>query len=109
MMTSTPAGAVKGKGCAPTDWHLRALSNVPTVEQLSNLELPMDALPEQQDMVPAVYAMNTQFLVSGMLDGPPWTGYYVQLPGARLTITNIYSMWFELRRRRAGFEAHRLA
>jgi len=83
-MTSTPSGS-KGKGRAPTDWHLRALPNVPTVEQLSNLELPMDALPEQHDTVPAEYAVNTMFLVSGTAEGPPWTGYYVKLPGARVT------------------------
>jgi len=62
-MTSTP-GPSKGKGRAPTDWRLCALSTVPTVEQLSNLELPMDAMPEQQDTVPATYAINTTFLVS---------------------------------------------
>jgi len=108
-MTSTPAGSSKGKGRAPTDWRLRALSNIPTVEQLSNLKLPMDAMPEQQDTVPAAYAVNTTFLVSGTAEQPPWTGYYVQLPGARLAVTNIYGVWFELRRRGSGFEAHRLA
>jgi len=86
-MTSTPAGLSKGKGHAPTDWRLRALPNVPTVEQLSNLELPMDALPEQRDTVPTEYAVNATFLVSGTADGPPWMGYYVQLPGARLAVT----------------------
>jgi len=107
-MTSTP-GPSKGKGRAPTDWRLRALSNVPTVEQLSNLELPMDAMPEQQDTVPAAYAINTTFLISGTAEQLPWTGYYVQLPGARLAVTNIYGVWFELRRRESGFEAHCLA
>ena len=76
-MTSTPVGPSKGKGRAPTDWRLRALSNVPTVEQLSNLELPMAAMPEQQDTVPAEYAVNTDFLVSGTAERPPWTGYFV--------------------------------
>ena len=57
----------------------------------------MDALPEQWDMVPPEYAVNTTFLVSGTAEGPPWTGYYVQLPGARLAVTNIYGVWFELR------------
>jgi len=109
-MTSTPSGSgVKGKGCAPTDWCLHALSNVPTVEQLSNLELPMEALPEQHDTVPAEYAVNIDFLVSGTAEGPPWTGYYVRLSGARLAVTNIYGVWFELRRRGSSFEAHRLA
>jgi len=69
----------------------------------------MDAVPEQRDTIPAEYAVNTQFLVSGMSNGPPWTGYYVQLPRARLAVTNIYGVWFELRRRGSGFEAHRLA
>jgi len=108
-MTSTPAGPSKGKGRAPTDWHLCALPNIPTVEQLSNLELPMDALPEQRDTVPAEYAINTTFLVSGTADSPPWMGYYVQIPGARLAVTNIYGIWFELHRRGSGFEAHCLA
>jgi len=52
--------------------------------------------------------VNTQFLVSGTSNGPPWTGYYVKLPGAHLTVTNIYGVWFELRRCGSGFEAHRL-
>src|SRR6266581_977149 len=107
-MTSTP-GPSKGKGRAPTDWRLRALPNVPTVEQLSNLVLPMDALPEQRDTVPAEYAVNATFLVSGTSDGPPWMGYYIRLPGACLAVTNIYGVWFEIRQRGSGFEAHRLA
>jgi len=108
-MTSTPSGSgAKGKGRAPTDWRLHALPNVPTVEQLNNLALPMDAMPKQWDTVPAEYAVNTTFLVSGTSDGPPWTGYYVQLPGAQLAVTNIYGVWFELHRRGSGFEAHRL-
>jgi len=52
------------------------------------------------------YAVNTQFLISGTLDGPPWMGYYVQLPRARLAVMNIYGVWFELRRCRSGFETH---
>jgi len=108
-MTSTPARSSKGKGCAPTDWCLRALPNIPTVEQLSNLELPIEAMPEQRDTVPTEYAINTTFLVSGTVDGPPWTGYYVRLPRARLAVMNIYGIWFKLRQRKSGFEAHRLA
>jgi len=109
-MTLTPSSSgTKGKGHAPTDWRLRALPNVPTVEQLSNLELPIEALLEQRDTVPAEYAVNVDFLVSRIADSPPWTGYYVRLPGAHLAVTNIYGVWFELRRRESGFEAYRLA
>ena len=69
----------------------------------------MEALPEQHDTVPAEYAVNVDFLVSRTAEGPPWTGYYVRLSGARLAVTNIYGVWFELRHRGALFEAHRLA
>ena len=69
----------------------------------------MEALPEQRDTVPTEYAMNVDFLVSGTADGPPWTGYYVHLAGARLAVTNIYGVWFELRRRDSGFEVYCLA
>jgi len=108
-MTSTPARSSKGKGRAPTDWRLRALPNVPTVEQISALELPMEVIPEQRDTVPAEYAVNTQFLIGGTADGLPWTGYYVTIPGTRLAITNIFGVWCEIRRRGSSFEAHRLA
>ena len=69
----------------------------------------MAAMPEQQDTVPSAYAVNTDFLVSGTTEQPPWTGYFVRLPGAHLAVTNIYGVWFEIRRRDEGFEVHRLA
>ena len=65
----------KGKGCVPTDWRLRALDNIPTSDQLSALELPMNAMPEQKDTVPAEYTGNVRFLVATQ-DGAPWTGYF---------------------------------
>jgi len=77
-MTSTPAG-LKGKGRAPTNWCLRAITEVPTMAQLSALELPMEVIPEQKDTVPTEYTGNMQFLVSGTSEGPPWTSYYATL------------------------------
>jgi len=107
-MTSTPSGS-KGKGRAPTDWRLRAIAEVPTLAQLSALELPMEVTPEQKDTVPAANAVNTQFLVSGTVEGPPWTGYYASFHGAQLAVTNVFGVWCEIRRRGSGFEAHHLA
>jgi len=108
-MTSTPASSSKGKGRAPTDWRLRAILNVPSPAQLGALELPMEITPEQKDTVPAEYVVNTQFLVSGTSEGPPWTGYYATFNGARLTVTNVFSVWCEIRKRGSGFEVHCLA
>ena len=107
-MTSTPAGTSKGKGHTPTDWHLRALDNVPTSDQLSALELPMNAMPEQKDTVPTKYTGNVQFLVATQ-EGAPWTGYFATWRGAKIAVSNIYGVWFEICRRGEGFEAHHLA
>jgi len=108
MMTSTPSRS-KGKTHAPIDWHLRAIQNVPFQAQLGALKLPMAIVPEQKDMVPVEYVVNIQFLVSGTTEGPPWTGYYATLHGARLAITNVFGVWCEICRCGSGFEAHRLA
>jgi len=69
----------------------------------------MEVMPEQKDTVPAEYAVNTQFLVSGTSEGPPWTGYYATLRGARIAISNIFGVWCEIRRQGSIFEAHRVA
>ena len=107
-MTSTPAGLSKGKGRTPTDWRLRVLDNVPTLDQLSALALPMNAMPEQKDTVPAEYTGNIQFLVATQ-EGAPWTGYFATWRGVKIAVSNIYGVWFEIHRREEGFEAHRLA
>jgi len=90
-MTSTPSGS-KGKGRVPTDWQLRAIAEVPTITQLGALELPMEVIPEQKDTVPAANMVNTQFLISGTAEGPPWTGYYATFRGAQLAVSNVYGV-----------------
>jgi len=68
----------------------------------------MEVIPEQKDTVPTANTVNTQFLVSGTSEGPPWTGYYATFRGARLTVTNVFGIWCEIWHRGSGFEAHRL-
>ena len=77
--------------------------------QLSTLELPMEVTPEQKDTVPTSNAVNMQFLISGIAEGPPWTSYYATFRGARLAVTNVFGVWCEIRHRGSGFEAHCLA
>src|SRR5712691_7009734 len=103
-MTSVPSGS-KGKGKTPSDWRLRALQIVPTPDELRGLRLPIKALPEQKDTIPAEYAVNAQFLINDV----PWIGYYAQFNNARLAVSNMYGVWFEIHRRGDGWEAHRLA
>src|SRR5260221_719944 len=72
-MTSVPSASTgKGKGRVPSDWRLRALSTVPTPDELADLRLSIKAFPEQKDTVPAEYAVNTQFLINDM----PWISYW---------------------------------
>src|SRR5260221_2288378 len=103
-MTSVPSGS-KGKGRVPSDWRLRALPQVPTPDDLAELRLPIAAFPEQRDTVPVEFAVNTQFLINDV----PWIGYYGQYNNARVAVSNIYGVWFEIRRRGDSWEAHRLA
>src|SRR5260221_8180320 len=103
-MTSVPSG-LKGKGRVPSDWRLRALPQVPTPDDLADLRLPIKAFPEQKDTVPAEYAVNTQFLINDV----PWIGYYGQYNNARVAVSNMYGVWFEIRRRGDSWEEHRLA
>ena len=108
-MTSNPfGGSSKGKGKAPTDWRLRAVENVPTSSQLAALRLPFEVFPEQKDTVPAEFTAKVRHLTTPQEDAP-WTGYYATFNGAKIAVSNIYGMWFEIRRRGQGFEAHRLA
>ena len=95
-MTSTPASSSKGKGRTPVDWRLRTIQNISSPTQLGALELPMEIVPEQKDTVPAEYTINTQFLISGTSEGPPWMGYYAMLNGAWLAVTNVFGVWCEI-------------
>src|SRR5260221_4006147 len=103
-MTSVPSGS-KGKGKVPSDWRIRALATIPTPDDLADLRLPIKAFPEQKDTVPAEYAVNTQFLINDV----PWIGYYGQYNNARVAVSNMYGVWFEIQRRGDGWEAYRLA
>src|SRR5712691_13205955 len=91
-MTSVPSGS-KGKSRVPSDWQLRALTTIPTSDELADLRLPIKAFPEQKDTVPAEYAVNTQFLINDV----PWIGYYGQYNNARVAVSNMYGIWFEIR------------
>ena len=90
-MMSTPSGS-KGKGKVPSDWRLHALTAVPTTDELAKLRLPINAFPEQKDTVPAEYTVNTRFLINDV----PWIGYYGQFNNARVAVSNMYGMWFEI-------------
>jgi len=62
----------------------------------------MEAMPEQTDSVPAEFTGNTRYLVAGTPEAGPWSGYYANYRGAKIAVSNIYGVWFEIRRRGQG-------
>jgi hypothetical protein len=48
--------------------------------------------------------MNLRHLVAQQ-ENAPWTGYYTDLDGAKLAVSNAYGVWFEIRRRENTWEA----
>src|SRR4029077_9750282 len=114
-MTSTPSGQPKGKtkeGLGiPTDWRMRA-TPTHTPEELSQLVLPFETIPEPKDTVPAEWANGVTHYQGGT-NGVPVTGYYAVYTGASKTakvlVSNVFGVWFEVQRRENFFECHRLA
>ena len=109
-MTLTPQTS-KGKGKHTLrDWCVCTLaeSHNSSPEALSQLRLLFQVYPETKDSVPATHTDNVKHLTAGQ-EGVPFTAYYATLNGAKITITNCYSVWFEFRLRGLLFEAHRIA
>jgi hypothetical protein len=95
----------KGK---TSDWRLRNIDRIPTREELAHVRCPSEVFPETKDTVPAQFSENVRHLTTPQ-ENAPWTGYYVTLNGAKLAVTNVYGVWFEIRRQKNFWEAHRVA
>ena len=109
-MTSTPQTS-KGKGKQPPkDWYVCALDKGHdySPEALNQLQLLFQVYPEIKDSVPATHTDNVKHLTTGQ-EGAPFTGYYAMLNGAKVAITNCYSVWFEVCLRGLMFEVVRIA
>jgi len=108
-MTLTPRD-VKGKSRSK-DWRIRYLpeTNDTTPEALSNLKCPFDTIPKPKDSIPAEFTENVQHLLSSQETGAPYTGYYARLNNALVSVSNVYSVWFEVCVRGNKFECFRLA
>jgi hypothetical protein len=76
--------------------------------QVSGLRCPFSLAPNVNDDVPEPYTQNLRHLQSG-IDGAPWTGYYATYNSAKLAVSHECGVWFEIRKRASGWEAHRLA
>ena len=74
---------------------------------MSQLRLPFQVYPEIKDSVPATHTDNVKHLTVGQ-EGTLFTGYYTMLNGAKIAVTNCYSVWFKIHLRGLMFEAFRI-
>jgi hypothetical protein len=97
------------------DWRLRVLHEfkgdnvVPTLAALVKLKFPFDVTPETTVSIPDEYTKGVQFYENTTdPDLVPWTGYYATYHGARLAVTNVFSVWVEIKKTSEGWRAVRV-
>jgi hypothetical protein len=65
-------------------------------EELDALRCPFAIKSlEQKDCIPETYTQNLMHLQAGQ-EQAPWTGYYALHQGAKLAVSNCYSIWFKI-------------
>jgi len=108
-MTSTPRDSTRKKPQSK-DWRIRYLSEDDNVspEALSILKCPFNTIPEPKDTVPTEFAERVKYLVGGQGQAP-YTGYYATYNNVLISVSNVYSVWFEVHLRDNRFECFRLA
>src|ERR1700747_3673094 len=89
------------------DWRWKGHAHLSTLE-LSKLRCPFKITPEQSDTHPKAATDNVYHFTAGQ-PGIPYTGYYAPFKDAKISVTCVYGVWFEFRRREDFFEAHRVA
>jgi len=101
---------MKGKGQSK-DWHICYLPESDNIspEALSSLKCPFNMIPEPKDSVPAEFTENVQHLLGSQDTRVPYIGYYARLNNALVSVSNIYSIWFEVHIRENKFECFQLA
>ena len=97
----------KGKGSAGRgtpqdipengDWRSRGLDKVPNMNECAALKLPFEIYPETADCYEPKFTANLKHLQAGQ-EGAPWTGYYATYRGAKLAVSNIFGVWFEIQK-----------
>ena len=100
--------STKGKSSL-SDWRLKNLAKIPTREELAALRCPFEiSILKPRDYIPDEYTRNLEHLISGQ-DSAPWTGYYATYRGAKLAVSNLFGVWFEIELRGNKWAATRPA
>jgi hypothetical protein len=87
--------STKGKSSL-SDWRTKNLKEILMCEALTALQCPfeVDSL-ELRDYIPSEYTLNLEhFNMDQKIT--PWTRYFATYRGMKLTVTNLYGVWFKV-------------
>ena len=108
MAASAAAAGTRTRSSSETqgrDWRIPpGDEGYPRPENLTGLRCPFGIDPSPTPRVPLEYIRNVIHLETGTNDAP-WTGYYTVFAGFKHAVENAYGVWFEIRKRNAGWEA----
>jgi hypothetical protein len=90
------------------DWRSRGFPITLNIESCAALKLPFEIIPEDRDYYPPEFTTNLRHLVA-LQEGVPWTGWYATYNGAKLAVSNMFGVWFEIERCEKSWVAIRLA
>ena len=107
-MSLTPRD-LKGKSQS-RDWCIRYLSKIDNTfpGALNILKCPFNTIPEPKDSVPTEFTEKVQHLQGGQ-DRAPYTSYYARLNNTLVSVSNVYSIWFEVHLWENKFKCFQLA
>ena len=90
------------------DWCSYRLIKVLTPEECATIQLPIEIYPKDRDYISAKNTENLKQLMTE-LEEAPQLGYYATLDRAKLAISSMFGVWFEIRCHGIEWEAFRVA
>src|SRR5712671_76675 len=90
------------------DWRSCGLIRVPTPKECAAVCLPIKIYPKDHDYVLAKNTVGLKWLVMPQ-EVAPWTGYYATFEGAKIAISSMFGVWFEIRCREQSWEAFQVS
>jgi len=69
---------------------------VPTPEECTAVHLPIEIYPENKDYILAKNTRGLKWLMMPQ-ELALWTGYYATFEGAKIAISSMFRVWFEIR------------
>ncbi len=75
---------------------MHRLVRVPTPEECAAVWLPIEIYPEDKDYILARNTIGLKWLMTPQ-ELAPWTRYYATFEGAKIAVSSMFGVWFEIR------------